>query len=268
MTGNEIEIRLCAKSSAEMELSMKIWAHRGCSQRLPENTMMSFSRAAEIQGLAGIELDIQMTKDGKIVVVHDERVDRTTDGTGYVKDFTYQEIRKLRIDAGNGRQEKVPSMDEVLDLLENRMKQGMLLNIELKNGNIHYAGMEDKILNEIAKRGLEKWVVYSSFYVKSLVEIRRIAPEASVGILDLKASDCYYKKKGAFGNSEAALHPFWKEMDFTKEQLTGQTVRAWFLGHLYPEPPTGTKLNIKKLEEKGITDIFLNEPEAYLIPGS
>ena len=67
---------------------MKIWAHRGCSQRYPENTMSAFEKAAQLQGLAGIELDIQMTKDGQIVVIHDERVDRTTDVTGCVQDYT------------------------------------------------------------------------------------------------------------------------------------------------------------------------------------
>lgn len=227
--------------------------------------MMSFSRAVEIPRLAGIELDIQLTKDGEIVVIHDERVDRTTNGIGYVKDFTYPQIRNLGIDAGNGRQEKIPSIEEVLDLLESRMKQGLLLNIELKNSNIQYAGMEDKILRVIAKRELEEYVVYSSFYTKSLVELKELEPGASVGILDMKVSDCYYKKEGAMENAQAALHPFWKGMDLTKERLTGQTVRAWFLGHLYPEPPTGTRLNIGRLEDKGITDIFLNEPEAYLI---
>ena len=61
---------------------MKIWAHRGCSQQYPENTMTAFAKAAQLEGLTGIELDIQMTKDGEIVVIHDERVDRTTDGIG------------------------------------------------------------------------------------------------------------------------------------------------------------------------------------------
>ena len=65
---------------------MRLWAHRGCSQRHPENTLLSFEKAAEIPGLTGIELDIQMTKDGSLVVIHDERVDRTTEGTGNVKD--------------------------------------------------------------------------------------------------------------------------------------------------------------------------------------
>ena len=115
---------------------MKIWAHRGCSQMYPENTIMAFARAIEIKGLAGIELDIQMTKDGEIVVIHDERVDRTTDGTGYVKDYTYAELRKLSIETGSSQKEKVPSIQEVLELLQDRMAENMLLNIELKNSVI------------------------------------------------------------------------------------------------------------------------------------
>ena len=76
---------------------MKIWAHRGCSQMYPENTLLAFRKAVEIEGLVGIELDIQLTKDGYLVVCHDERVDRTTDGIGEVRQFTLAELRKLRI---------------------------------------------------------------------------------------------------------------------------------------------------------------------------
>ena len=75
---------------------MKIWAHRGCSQRYPENTLLAFEKAAEISGLTGIELDIQFTKDNYMVVCHDERVDRTTDGIGELRQYTLTELRKLR----------------------------------------------------------------------------------------------------------------------------------------------------------------------------
>lgn len=245
---------------------MKIWAHRGCSLRYPENTITSFSKALRIPGLTGIELDIQMTKDGEIVVIHDERVDRTTDGIGYVKDFTYSQIRKMGIDTGNGKQEKIPSVREVLDVLEKEMRQGLLLNIELKNSIVPYVGMENKILELIFQKGLQEWVVYSSFYAKSMVGLRKMDPKASVGILDVKVSDCIYKKRGGFDKQieQVALHPHWRDIDLTKEELKGQTVRAWFTGHLYPEKPTGTKLDMRKIEDKGITDVFLNEPEMYL----
>lgn len=245
---------------------MKIWAHRGCSQMFPENTMTAFNKAIEIPGLTGIELDIQMTKDGEIVVIHDERVDRTTDGLGYVKDFTYSQLKELVIKTGYDWKEKIPTIDEVLDLMQDRMKEGLLLNIELKNSVVFYEGMEEKIVALIHKKGLEKYVVYSSFYTKSLDRIRRLEPEAFIGVLDVRVSDCFYKKRGAFGadDKRAALHPFQREMDITKAQLQNQTVRAWFTGHLYPDKPTGRQLDFDKLEQKGITDVFLNEPEVYL----
>lgn len=244
---------------------MKIWAHRGCSQNYPENTMAAFTRAVEIKELTGIELDIQMTKDGEIVVIHDERVDRMTDGAGYVKDYTYAELRKLSIETGSFRKEKIPSIQEVLDLLQDRMKEGLLMNIELKNSMIPYHGMEEKIIELTALRNLQGQVVYSSFYTMSLHMIREIDGDAPIGVLDTRVSDCFYKKIGCFGREDVALHPYWKGMDFTKEQLSGQAVRAWFGGHLYPEKPTGTRLDLEKLEDIGITDVFLNEPEVYLL---
>ena len=138
----------------------------------------------------------------------------------------------------------------------------MLLNIELKNSEIRYDGMEERIFNLIVNRGLQDKIVYSSFYAKSLEKIRNLDSEAMVGVLDVKVSDCMYKKNGGCGAD--ALHPFWRGIDLTKEQLKDQTVRAWLMGHLYPEKPTGTKLDLRKLESLGITDVFLNEPEAYL----
>lgn len=76
---------------------MRIWAHRGCSQMYPENTLLAFEKAAAVQNLTGIELDIQMTKDGELVVIHDERVDRTTEGIGFVRDYTLSQLKKLHI---------------------------------------------------------------------------------------------------------------------------------------------------------------------------
>ena len=241
---------------------MKIWAHRGCSQRYPENTLLAFEKAAAIKNLTGIELDIQLTKDGEMVVIHDERVDRTTEGTGFVRDYTLSEIKKLHIYADSNPGQSVPTMDEVFDLLEPRLKEGLRLNIELKNSIYPYEGMEEMIVEMVHKRELQKAVVYSSFYAKSLAKLRALDAETEIGILDTKVSDCLYKQKGGCG--AMALHPFWRGMDLTEEELKGYTVRAWLSGHLYPEKPTGTRLDLAVLERKGITDVILNEPECYL----
>lgn len=241
---------------------MKIWAHRGCSQRYPENTLLAFEKAAGIKGLTGIELDIQLTKDGEMVVIHDEKVDRTTDGTGYVREYTLAELKDLRIDAGINPVQQIPTMEEVLDLIEDKMRSGMKLNIELKNSKVPYEGMEQRIVDLIHNRGLQESVVYSSFSALSLEKLHRIDEQAELGILDRKVSDCLYKLKGGCG--AVALHPYWQCIDLPAERIREYTVRAWLSGHLYPEKPTGTRLDLEQLENQGITDVFLNEPEVYL----
>ena len=241
---------------------MKVWAHRGCSQRYPENTLLAFEKAAAVHGLTGIELDIQLTRDGEMVVIHDERVDRTTEGMGYVRDYTLSRIKKLHIYADDKPSQEVPTIAEVLDLLTPQMKAGLKLNIELKNSVYPYPGMEEKIVELIQKKGLQEFVVYSSFYAASLEKLKRLDPDVELGILDSRVSDCLYKLRGGCGAT--ALHPFWRGMDLTAQKLEGYTVRVWMSGHLYPEKPTGTKLDFGPLEAQGITDIILNEPEVYL----
>lgn len=276
---------------------MRIWAHRGCSQRYPENTLTAFAKAMNIPGLCGIELDIQLTKDGELVVIHDERVDRTTDGVGFVRDFTLEQLRTCHIHTGRERAEYIPTMREVLELLMPKLKKwrkeqendtrvnidfgmgggydtsdlGICLNIELKNSIYPYKGMESKIVDMVHEFGVENAIVYSSFYADSLYRLHEIDPEAEIGVLDNKVSDCLYKAIGLeslINNEESsfrfALHPYGNEMDIDSSRFENRPVRAWFTGHLYPEKPTGGILNIAKYETLGITDVFLNEPEKYL----
>ena len=240
---------------------MKIWAHRGCSQRYPENTLLAFEKAAAIRNLAGIELDIQLTKDGKLVVIHDERVDRTTEGIGFVRDYTLTELKRLHIYADINPSQEVPTMEAVLDLLGPRCKEGLKINIELKTSVYPYPGIEEKIVELVYRRGLQESIVYSSFYTLSLEKIRQLDAQAKIGILDRKASECLFKLKGCGAN---ALHPFWKGIDLPKERIQEYPVRAWLTGHLYPEKPTGTKLDLEELSRQGITDVIINEPEIYL----
>lgn len=241
---------------------MKIWAHRGCSQRYPENTLLAFEKAAKIDGLTGIELDIQMTKDDHMVVIHDERVDRTTEGFGYVKDHTLAELKKLHIYADENPAQQIPTIEEVLDLLEDRMKIGMKLNIELKNSVYPYEGMEEQIVNLVHARGLQEQVVYSSFSALSLEKLRKLDAETELGILDYKVSDCLYKLRGGCGAN--ALHPYGGGIDISHSQIENYAVRAYFSGHLYPEKPNDSRLDLNRLASKGVTDVFLNEPEVYV----
>ena len=139
----------------------------------------------------------------------------------------------------------------------------MKLNIELKTNVYHYPGIEKKIVELVQKRGVQKTIVYSSFYTLSLERIRELEPDVEIGVLDTRVSDCLFKMKGCGAN---ALHPNWQGMDLIAARVKEYPVRAWFSGHLYPEKPTGTLLDLTVLEKKGITDVFLNEPEVYLEP--
>ena len=117
----------------------KIFAHRGSKSNRPENTLAAFSEAIKV-GSDGIELDVHLTKDNQIVVIHDESIDRTTNGTGLIRDLTFKDIRQYSAGAWFDTQykfEKVPLLSEVLDLLCDLKFTG-ILNIEIKTDNFAY----------------------------------------------------------------------------------------------------------------------------------
>lgn len=158
-----------------------VFAHRGYSKFYPENTMIAFKKAADV-GSDGIELDVQLTKDDEIVVIHDEKVDRTTNGTGYVKDFTFNEIRKLDPVQKNKdkRKERIPSLKEVFEWMT---KNQLICNIELKNGIFPYKGLEEKVVNLVREYDLSNRVIISSFNHYSIVYFYRLAPEIEIAPL-------------------------------------------------------------------------------------
>ena len=248
--------------------TMKIWAHRGCSYAWPENTLQAFEAACKYN-ITGIELDIQLTKDKRIVVIHDETVDRTTNGTGKVKDFTLSEIKNLKIATHTGflgikKYTQVPTIEEVFDLLKPYcLKKGLLINIELKNSKERYEGMEDMILALVKEQGLEKYIVYSSFNPDSVILIKQKKPDAKVGILHRSEQYCLTFSKE---HTIDALHPYIKELDVEDIQLqTDLPIRAWGSPEpFYPNKGSYEVQNLEELENIGVTDIFTNVPEAYL----
>lgn len=158
-----------------------IWGHRGASGHAPENTLPAFLMAADM-GADGVELDIQQTRDGVIVVCHDETVDRTSNGVGWVKDYSFEEIRRLDFSNGNAAYEgvKIPTMEEVFDLLA---PTGLTINIELKTGIVFYGQIEEKILELAKRKGWEDRVIYSSFNHYTVRRIKELNPDAKVGLL-------------------------------------------------------------------------------------
>jgi glycerophosphoryl diester phosphodiesterase len=158
-------------------VGLSVIAHRGASGTAPENTLAAFRRAAEL-GAHMVELDAQLTRDGEVVVMHDWTLDRTTDGHGKVASRTLAEIRRL--DAGRwfGARyagEPVPTLRDVLAAVE------LPVNVELKSCGDD--GLEARVVADVEAVGAMGRIVFSSFDVESLVRLRRISLDATIGVL-------------------------------------------------------------------------------------
>lgn len=205
----------------------KIFAHRGASAYAPENTVEAFALAME-QGADGIELDVQMTKDGQVVVIHDETIDRVSDGTGAVRDYTLEELKKFHFSnhMENYENAVIPTLKEVLDLIKS---SNMLLNIELKTGIYWYPNLEEKTMELVKEAGMEDRVIYSSFNHYSIKKILELNPHAECAFLysDVILNvDKYAKNAGVCGLHPAVYHL--KMAEFLKEyQESGLKVRVW-----------------------------------------
>lgn len=158
-----------------------IWAHRGASEFAPENTLASFALAIE-QGADGIELDVQETRDHELVVVHDETLERVSDGTGWVKDYTYEELLRLNFNRQFPEYgvQRIPTLREVYELVKDTP---LTVNVELKTGIVFYPGIEERVLRLTKECGMENCVIYSSFNHETLLRIHSLNPEAKTGVL-------------------------------------------------------------------------------------
>lgn len=154
-----------------------IIGHRGASAHAPENALAAFKLAME-QGADGIELDVKRCASGDVVVMHDETVDRTTNGKGKVHELTLDQLRQL--DAGNG--ERVPTLDEVLDLTASAAKP-VLVNIEVTNYFTPKDGLEPLVVEVVKRHNCQSRIVYSSFNPLTVRTLAKLQPEVPRGIL-------------------------------------------------------------------------------------
>lgn len=177
----------CAVKKAEItkfpywtgKFPIMVIAHRGFSGAAPENTLAAFRKGIEV-GSDMIELDVHLSRDGEIVVIHDETLERTTNGKGMVVDHTLQELKKF--DAGSSfgptfAGERIPTLKEVLDLAKGRVP----VNIEIKNpthGKYSIAELTEKVLREVNQAGMMDRVIFSSFNPAALEWIGRKEPRA------------------------------------------------------------------------------------------
>jgi len=230
-----------------------VWAHRGASAKAPENTLAAFRLAHEL-GADGVELDVQLTTDGQVVVIHDETLDRTTTGRGPVGTRTLREIKTL--DASNdlrGYQgETVPTLEEVLALVG---PTGMSINIELKNSVEPYPGLEAAVLRIVNAAGIADRVIYSSFNHISATQLARSSQPSRVGLLfsDVLAEPWDYAQR----LDMAALHPHWKYVQFVPETIErchalGLAIHVWTVDS--PDM-------VRRLADLGADAVITNRPD-------
>ena len=207
---------------------VKNFGHRGFSGKAPENTMASFIMAVETPGLDGIENDVQLTKDGEIVIIHDEKIDRTcTDGaTGWVKDYTLEELKQLR---------------------------DTLMNIELKTGVFEYEGIEQKVLDLLKEYDMVERTIISSFNHYSVLRMKKLCPEMKCGLL----ADTWILNAGAYVKAAGCeyYHPnFWNVTETLAPEIYshGIGINTWTVNE---------EEDIRRMIERGVNSVIGNFPD-------
>jgi glycerophosphoryl diester phosphodiesterase len=228
------------------------YAHRGASEYCPENTFMSFYMGMQM-GANGIETDVQKTKDGTLVLFHDDTLTRVTGAKGSVADYSYSELQKFDVKK-DGLNDKIPTFEDFLSHFAHR---DITFAIELK-----VRGIEKETAELIYKYGIEKKCVVTSFIFDCIKEIKKTAPELSVGFLTARTDDDMIKELREIGAEEICpkgdtltdeLVKKWHELGFN--------VRAWGISsedvmkHVYEVGADGMTVNfpdklIKYIEKK------------------
>ena len=244
MTGEKVEMEA---------IDIDIFAHRGVSAQYPENTRAAFLAASSLP-ITGVEFDVHLTSDGELVVIHDETIDRTSNGTGYVKDYTLQQLRTF--DYGSWFSaaftgETIPTLAEVLDIFKGTHH---LINIELKTDVFPYEGIESRVIKEIAAHQMTERVIISSFNHESLQRVAQLAPYIETATLftevriDFTTSIIPSK---AFHVSLSAV--FSKSVRMILEE--GHVVRVYTVNEV---------VDIKPLQQLGVHAIFTDDPEKMM----
>jgi glycerophosphoryl diester phosphodiesterase len=221
----------------------KIIAHRGASIHAPENTLAAFQLALEQQA-DGIELDAMLSKDGQVVVIHDDTVDRTTDGSGRVKDLTLAELQAL--DAGNG--EPIPTLQHVLDTFGGQF----LINIELKNYSTPFDALPVVVAKMIREKFLEQSILISSFNPFNLGRFRRHCPGVKLGLLTTPGKAKFWLWR-LFRYD--ALHPHYEDVDpplVSAVKARQRQINVWTV-----DDPQ----EIRRLASLGVDSVITNDPQ-------
>ncbi len=177
-----------ANTKADPAKLPAVQGHRGASALVPENTLAAFRKAIEL-GADGMEMDLQMTRDGAVVVIHDDTLDRTTDGHGRVTDLSLAEVRQADAGAKFGpafRGQRVPTLSEVIDLVKASGNDRVRLNLEIKFGEGREGtpeGIEVGVLAILRQTGFVDRVTVQSFYHPSAAKMKGLEPRIPTGLL-------------------------------------------------------------------------------------
>jgi glycerophosphoryl diester phosphodiesterase len=188
-----------------------ILGHRGAKNYAPENTLAAFNLALE-QGADGVELDAKLSADEVVVVHHDATLERTTNGHGRVSQTPLSTLREL--DAGSFfsekfRGEKIPTLDEVFETIGKRA----LINVELTNYSTPRDALVEKVVRLVKRHGLEKRILFSSFFASNLKKAAALLPEAPRGLLAVGGWMGAWARSFGFAFGEyQALHPYWTDV--------------------------------------------------------
>ncbi|MFC5648748.1 glycerophosphodiester phosphodiesterase [Paenibacillus solisilvae] len=225
-------------------------AHRGAAGEAPENTPAAFKLALE-QGCDAFELDVHLSNDGQIVVIHDYAVDRTTDGHGDVSLLTVDELQRL--DAGKWfhpsyQGEHIPTLEEVFDLTPPHIE----INIEIKGGI--GSGIEERLAELLRQKNRTGSVVVSSFHFNSLAALNRIEPALRIGLLyELWLKDHALLPKAA-GIEAFSLHPSFRRLE------AGQAEAAAAQGLAVYPWTVNAEADMTAMIEAGVSGIITDYP--------
>lgn len=230
-------------------------AHRGDLAHAPENTLPSFSQAIQ-KGADGVELDAKLTVDGHVIVIHDETVDRTTDGKGKVASFTLEAIRKL--DAGSWFDAKfagtkVPLLEEVFETVG----KNKLINIELTNYHTPRDGLVKKVCELIKRHNNAGQIIFSSFLSSNLKIAQQTLPEIPRGLLALPGfMGLWARSFGFMFGDYQASHPYISDVSrehIQRAHRVKRRVHVWTANS--PE-------DIQRLRDWGVDGLFTDDPGA------
>lgn len=208
--------------------SILILGHRGSSGDAPENTLASIALAKDI-GAHGVEFDVKLTKDRKVVLLHDPTVDRTSNGKGRLRDIEFKELRKFDFGSWKDnvfRGEKAPLLAEVFDAFG----EDLLLNIEITNYSTPKDGLVEEIVKVIRNSGRELNLLFSSFYTQNLILVRKLLPNAMLGQLVLPGVAGWRQRIASRNEVFYAVHPYFTDLGkvFVKRAADkGKKVNVW-----------------------------------------